>query len=163
MCTSRRGFTLLEVLIAVGVLASLGFVVASTFLSAHREIYRHNAQMYANLIAEQQFSALVAYRNHLAFDGDKSTTWETIKSQLAQGGHFEIRGNVLTWDNATGERQVQVGEKDKPHFLPLHFRLTKVGGGDEDKELKVELRVWWTDRGKTKEKKFYTILGNYLW
>jgi len=171
-----RGFTLVEVLVSIGMLGGMILTVSYMNVANLAEIRRHTAEFYADLIAQQQFSALVAYRNQNAFDKNSSTNWNTILNlapsdpSVYSGNYYFTKNSSNLWlPISSSAPMVSKVLNDKGavmdfiYFLRFQrIRKTTGSAATEPNMIKVNLQVSWKDRGQTKIKDYYTILGNYL-
>jgi len=173
---SGRGFTLIEVLLAIGILGSAVLTVSYMNASNLREIRRHTAESYADLIAQEQFSALLAFRNQITFDQDPSTNWDnSIESKIPQNIYQALFFYHLEFED--GKWKIKEGEKTASKLLNneggiiiftygLCFNQLDPNPGENNLNLKngvkVSLKVKWKDGNEKKSKIYYTILGNYL-
>ncbi len=172
----QAGFTLMEVLVSLSILGSIALSVVYMNISNINEVLRHNAENYANSIAEEQFSALMAYRNQIAFDRDANSNWRQNLIALRDSSSYfylRLRGNkwevetLGTSDDAWREENRVVSSAGS---LPLAYRLRLEpvyketdSSKKEDGMVKVHLQVKWQDRfGRIRIKDFYTLLANYL-
>jgi len=170
----NAGFTLMEVLVSLGILGGIVLIVVYMNINNLNEILRHNAESYINLLAEEQFSALVAYRNQVAFDKDKTTNWESSILPLRDASCFYLSLDDNTWKINTllGAHSWQEVNKivNDSGSVRLNYRLClepvykdRDSTQKEEGLVKVKFEVKWQDRfGREKIKKFYTLLGNYL-
>lgn len=165
----------MEVLISLGILGGVVLTVAYMNISNLNEILRHNAESYASLLAEEQFPALVAYRNQIAFDRDKTTNWETNIAPLRDSSSYfyltleddRWKINILPGADSWQEVNKVVSNSGSVRLsYRLHLESVYQDSDPSQKEedlAKVQLEVRWQDRfGRLKTKSFYTLLGNYL-
>jgi prepilin-type N-terminal cleavage/methylation domain-containing protein len=163
-----KGFTLIEVLVSIGLLSTMVMVVAYMTVSNQNEILRNNAETYADLIASDQFSSLVAYRNQKVFDLDPTTNWNNDL-------YKKIGSNSYYIDNLSGQFKLEprIGDAIKPlmqtngsvdlKYFMQFSKMNDANGSENTNLIKVHLRVSYRDRGGiTRYKNYYTVLGNYL-
>jgi len=169
------GFTLIEVLASIGILGGMVLTVSYMNVSNLMEIDRHNAESYADLIADNQFASLNAFKNQIAFDDDSSTNWNNDIYAKADGStHYYIdRGSGATNDSffkmTTNDGSVtktltgQGGAKTFSYYFTLSKIKKSASSSDFESNLvKVTLTVSWNERGGVQRNKtYYTILGNY--
>ena len=166
---TNAGFTLIEVLVSIGLLGTLVITVAYMTIANQSELLRHNAESYADLIASNQFSSLVAYRNQIAFDNQSSTNWQTNLFREANPGAKKwVRKNAdnsFTLINASGGREeiktLGNGMITLHCELELEKMLKPTGVVDTDL-LKAHLKIKYSDRGGERTKDYYTVIANYL-
>jgi len=167
----QKGFSLLEVLASIGILGSVVLIVAYMNVSNLNEVFRHNTEMYADLIAQEQFSGLFALRNQYAFDKNEQTKWENIYN-LTNNFYLDLRDS--NWEIKNGEKREgksisnsgglnfsysmkieKIKKEDAPEDAPDE---------DEDEIIKAHLEVKWKGKGNQDLKKdYYTLIGKYLW
>jgi len=163
---NQVGFTLLEVLVSIGLLGTMIFIVAYITVSNQNEILRHNAETYADLIASQQFSYLVAYRNKIAFDNNDQTNWANSILPLANNNmpiYFKEINNKI---EITNQAKTESKPLDESHNLSFDYnlKLEKMSiDGIENKNLvRAHITITYNDRNGAKEKDYYTVLTNHL-
>jgi prepilin-type N-terminal cleavage/methylation domain-containing protein len=164
------GFTLIEVLVSIGLIGTMIIMVAYTTTMNKNELFRHNAESYADLIASNQFSMLVAYRNQIAFDDDPSTNWKTLESKV--GPEHVIMSDNSDNNCSAGQKfcfvpPSPVAEKiNSQSSVDLNYYMVLSSMNDSQGHpnlIKAYLQVSYQDRnGQTVDKDYYTIIGNYL-
>lgn len=167
------GFTLIEVLVSIGLLGTMVITVAYMTIMNQNEILRHNAESYADLIASDQFSSLAAYRNQISFDNDVNTYWGRTILNWANRNQavyfYKTSSNNLNYTFGTASKSFPISVRGAGSTggvtlkYSLNFqKMVKPNGDLDDNLLKVHLKVIYQDRGGERIKNYYTVIANYL-
>jgi len=177
---NEKGFTLIEVLVAIGLLGTMVLLVANMTIANQNEILRHNAETYADLVASDQLSSLVALRNQYSFDNnpsgiitnwgniydhsDGSSQWCVYFNQTAKSFDLKtpITDPTIIGCGVTSKKLTNDGEVILRYFMTFS-KMTDASGVLNPNLVKVHLQIKYNDRlNSVRSKDYYTVIGNYL-